>query len=43
MRHNGDDCLMMVRTRPGHPDSVQRHTPQRALRIGYTGALFKGE
>ena len=43
MRHNGDDRLLLVRTSLRHPDSVHRRAPQRALRIGYTGALFKGE
>ena len=43
MRHNGDDCLMMVRTRSVWPDSVHHPRSPRAWRIGYTGALFKGE
>ena len=43
MRHKGDDCLMMVRTRLKRPDSVHRRAPRSASWIGYTGALFKGE
>lgn len=43
MRHKGDDCLMMVRTRSVLSDSVHHLSAPRAWRIGYTGALFKGE
>ena len=43
MRHNGVVCLIVVRLSARCADSVHRHTLRRALRIGYTGALFKGE
>jgi len=43
MRHNGDDCLMMVRAGASRSDSVHRPSAPWGWRIGYTGALFKGE